>query len=141
MGRAAAEPGGNEVEPEPSPMVVRLLKLGTWTAWRLRLPKKRYVIPIRVRARDQDRGRGACAAFFPGGFALMPPSVGAPSRPRGRPRKTGTPPAAGADDAPGARSLRPRPDGVGNAVREQSRPPAGPAGGVEPVELDPRAPP
>jgi hypothetical protein len=81
-GREPSDDGLDEAEREPSPMVTRLLKLGPWTAWRLRRPGNRYTLPVQVRAATQVEAETLIRQFFPNG-ALEPVDV--PKRPRGRP--------------------------------------------------------
>jgi hypothetical protein len=97
---APAEAGPGEVEREPSPVVACLLKLGTWTAGRLRLPHKRYTIPVQIRAETPAAAEALVRRFFPGGV-LAP--VEAPKRPRGRPPRQPSP-----DLDPGSRRQPPR---------------------------------
>jgi hypothetical protein len=67
-----------------SALVLRLLASGIWTQWRLRLPGKRYAIPVQVRASDHTAAEALVRRFFPD--AMLEP-VDTPKRRRGRPER------------------------------------------------------
>ncbi|UZF93776.1 hypothetical protein [Bosea sp. NBC_00550] len=80
MARGQRAPG------EPS-LYERLLAVGAWTAYRLKLPGERYAVRIWLRASTPMEAENIALRYFPAGFQLKRET---PARRRGRPRKCGT---------------------------------------------------